>query len=187
MHDWLTTPIAAWPAVEAAASEQQLALKAVSSIQDHGIKAVAQVRVSYHACVPVPQHVVDPPLETESAISNPSSRPYALTSLAARLEGDARSRALDRALDAVLAETDQNFCGRALSDLAPSLPPAQLDRALSAAAGIEDPVGGGWRLPALHGAWTSPLGLARSKELLTRSSRLMPHWTVGHSESSCWS
>ena len=129
--------------------QQQRALEAVSGIHDDGIRAVAQVRVSYHARVPVPGHVIDTALDAESAAAEPSSRRLALTSLAARLEGDARSRALDRALNAALAETNQNIRGRALGDLAPSLLPAQLDRALDAGESIEDATGRGLALTGL--------------------------------------
>ena len=129
--------------------QQQRALKSVSGIQDDGTRAVAQVRVSYHARVPVPGHVIDTALDAESTTADPYSRRLALTSLAARLEGDARSRALDRALNAALAETDENMRGRALRDLAPSLLSAQLDRALDAGACIEDATGRGLALTGL--------------------------------------
>ena len=46
--------------------QQRRALNAVSSIGDKGIRAIAQVRVSYHAHVPVPRHVIDTALEAES-------------------------------------------------------------------------------------------------------------------------
>ena len=129
--------------------QQQRALEIVSGIQDDGIRAVAQVRVSYHARIPVSGQVVNTAVDAESAAAEPSTRCVALTSLAARLEGDARTRALDRALDAALAETDQNIRGRALRDLAPSLLSGQLGRALDAGERIEDATGRGLALTGL--------------------------------------
>ena len=125
------------------------ALDAISHITDEGIRATAQVRVSHHAQIPVPGHVIDSALAAASNTEDPNSRRFVFVSLACHLEGPERVRALDGALDAAVAVSDQNARGRALRDLAPYLLPSQLDRALDAAAVISDEAGRGLALTGL--------------------------------------
>jgi hypothetical protein len=125
------------------------ALDAVSHITDEGIRATAQVRISHHAQIPVSGHVIDSAMADASKTEDPDSRRFEFVSLARHLEGLERIRAIDGALDAAIAVSDQNACGRSLRDLAPYLLPGQLERALDAAAAIGDEAGRGLALTGL--------------------------------------
>jgi hypothetical protein len=137
--------------------QQERALEAASRIKNAGIRATAQLRISYHARIPVDRAVVEDALAAATKTEDASSRCVVLAGLASRLQGADQARALRRALDAAVAVTDQNIRGRVLRDLVPYLLPSQLERALSTAAAITDPTGRGLALTSLARRLAEPV------------------------------
>jgi hypothetical protein len=127
----------------------QSTLDAVSHIADEGTRAIAQVRVSHYANAPVPSQIIDNALNSAGMTEDPYSRQFEFIALARRLDGPARIRALDGALQAAISISDQSGRARALRDVAPYLSPAQLDHAVAATAAIDDEVARGLALTGL--------------------------------------